>query len=84
MLCVMDFDKLDADITERFSAVEYYAEQNGGTIVYLTPAQLPTISDNIYNIDAKTMKTMLRADFGLVELENGVIVGKYNYRDIPY
>ena len=30
------------------------------------------------------MKTMLRADFGLVELENGVIVGKYNYRDIPY
>jgi hypothetical protein len=35
-------------------------------------------------MDTKTMKTVLRADFGLVELENGVVVEKFNYRDIPY
>ena len=36
------------------------------------------------NMDAKTMKTMLRADYGLVVLDNGVIAEKYNYRDIIY
>ncbi len=83
MLCMMNTEGLNKDIEERFSAVEQYVAQNGGTIIYLTPERL-TASDNTYNIDAKTMKTMLRADFGLVELENGIIVGKYNYRDIPY
>ena len=85
MLCVMDFERVTDKIREKFSSVERYAEQNGGVVIYLTPEHLPAISPvSLYNIDAKTMKTMLRADFGLIELENGVIAGKYNYRDIPY
>jgi hypothetical protein len=85
MLCVMDFERVTDKIKERFSAVERYAEQNGGKVIYLTPEHLPAAAPVLlYNIDAKTMKTMLRADYGLVELENGTIVGKYNYRDIPY
>ena len=85
MLCVMDFERVTDKIKERFSAVERYAEQNGGKVIYLTPEHLPSAAPVLlYNIDAKTMKTMLRADYGLVELENGTIVAKYNYRDIPY
>ena len=85
MLCVMDYERVTDAIKERFLAVERYAEQNGGTVIYLTPEHLvDTKYTNIYNIDAKTMKTMLRADFGLVVLEDGVIVDKFNYRDIPY
>ena len=85
MICVMDFERVTDKIKERFAAVERHAERNGGTVIYLTPEHLPASAPvPLYNIDAKTMKTMLRADYGLVELENGTIVAKYNYRDIPY
>lgn len=85
MLCMRDAVGVDAAVKARFEAVERYAEANGGRVVYLTPEHLSENSpENYYNMDAKTMKTMLRADYGLVELEQGVIVGKYNFRDIPY
>ena len=92
MLCMIDTENLDADTVERFVATAKQADNEGGKIICLTPANVSYraqlnfggVSVPIYNIDAKTMKTMLRADYGLVELENGTIVGKYNYRDIPY
>ena len=73
----------DEAVQERFEAVEQYAENSGGTIIYITPENITDPDSNIYNMDSKTMKTILRADYGLVELENGTIIGKYNYRDIP-
>ena len=76
--------KYDEAVQERFEAVEQYAENSGGTIIYITPENITDPDSNIYNMDSKTMKTILRADYGLVELENGTIIGKYNYRDIPY
>lgn len=71
-------------VRERFEAVEAYVECNGGKLIYITPQSLDAASSAIYNMDSKTMKTILRADYGLVEMENGVITAKYNYRDIPY
>ena len=35
-----------------------------------------------YNIDASTMRTMLRAENGLVTLDDGTITAKKNCRDI--
>lgn len=85
MLCVMDFEHVTDEIRCKFASVEHYAEQNGGSVIYLTPEHLPATSPaSLYNIDGKTMKTMLRADYGLIVLENGVITDKFNYRDIPY
>ena len=84
MLCVIDLACITDDIKNRFDAVERYAANNGGTVIYLTPNHISNTYLPSYNIDGKTMKTMLRANYGLVELENGVIVSKYNYRDIPY
>lgn len=92
MLFVADFDRLDEEIAERMGAVVRHASLED-TVICLTPeplfegqtitfADAPTIK--CYNMDAKTMKTILRADFGLVELHNGVIAEKFNYRDIPY
>ena len=83
---------LDEDVVERFVAVAQQAKREGSTIICLTPENIAYrsrlnfggVSIPIYNMDAKTMKTMLRANYGLVELENGTISAKYNYRDIPY
>lgn len=92
MLCVTDFARLDEEIAERLGAVVRHAAIED-TVICLTPAQLAdgqTItfagasSVKCYNMDAKSLKTMLRADFGLVVLDNGTVVEKFNYRDIPY
>ena len=80
----MKNSEFDDSVRERFCAVEQYVENNGGTLIYITPETSFESIVNYYNMDAKTMKTILRADYGLVELENGTIIGKYNYRDIPY
>ena len=74
----------DDAVRERFEAVQRYVECNGGKVIYITPEAIADTSVDIYNMDSKTMKTILRADYGLVVLENGVIAEKYNYRDIPY
>ena len=74
----------DDAVRERFEAVKSYVESSGGTLIRITPEHISSPDSNIYNMDAKTMKTMLRADYGLVEMENGTIIAKYNYRDIPY
>ena len=85
MLCMTDKEGANDKVKARFAAVEHYAEQSGGRVVYLTPEHLSAdFPANCYNIDAKTLKTILRANYGLVVLDNGVISEKYNYRDIPY
>ncbi len=85
-LLFMAHSEYDEEVRERFEAVERYVEKNGGIPIYITPEHIPANNTlyPIYNMDAKTMKTMLRADYGLVILEKGTIVGKFNYRDIPY
>jgi triosephosphate isomerase len=83
MLFMKDSELEDA-VRERFEAVERYAESRGGRVIYVSPENNSVPNTNLYNMDFKTMKTILRADYGLVELEKGTIVGKYNFRDIPY
>ena len=83
MLFMANFEYNNA-VQECFEAVECHAEQSGGSVIYITPEHITDPTSNIYNMDAKTMKTILRADYVLVELENGTILAKYNYRDIPY
>ena len=80
----MKSSEYNEEVQSRFNAVECYVAKYGGTIIYVTPEHLPTSTFDHYNMDSKTMKTILRADYGLVEMEEGVITAKYNYRDIPY
>ena len=82
----MDSAECDEDVHGAFFLVEQYAKVNGGDVVYITPENTSSILTEYpcYNMDPKTMKTILRADYGLVVLEKGVIAEKYNYRDIPY
>lgn len=90
MLCVTRFDKLPRRCERRMERLAAKAEAEGAEVVCLTPEPL----DGHYvhrfggrevaccNIDASTMKTMLRANNGLVVLDDGVITAKMNCRDI--
>jgi triosephosphate isomerase len=72
---------IDAAVAAKFRAVESYAAENGGEVIYATSAQP---HHTWHTIDAKTAKTLLRAKYGLVVLDHGTIIHKCNYRDISF
>ncbi len=90
MLCVTRFDRLPRRCARRMEALVARAEAEGAEVICLTPDPLHGIrrhafgerSVRCYNIDASTMKTMLRARNGVVVLDDGTISAKMNCRDI--
>lgn len=90
MLCVTSFDRLSARCAARMAALVARAREEGALAVCLTPDPLYEVTEHdfgtgpvaCYNIDASTMKTMLRARNGLVVLDDGTISSKKNCRDI--
>ena len=91
MLCVTDSEGLDAPCERRFRGVVERAAAEGALAVCLTPERLRGVTYRsfagsaavrCYNIDATTLKTMLRAFNGMVVLDDGTIVEKRNCRDI--
>jgi len=91
MLCVTDSEGLDAACERRFGRVIGRAAAEGALAVCLTPERLHGVTYRsfagsaavrCYNIDATTLKTMLRAFNGMVVLDDGVIARKSNCRDI--
>lgn len=91
MLCISDIDKVGKNCEKRLRSVVERATEEQASIICLTPKPItrPTYhsfagSEQIrcYNIDSKTLKTMLRANTGLVTLTDGTITHKANCRDI--
>jgi triosephosphate isomerase len=91
MLCVSRMNDVGERCEERLRHVVEHAAESSAAVVLLTPEPItrPTYRSfdggepvRCYNIDAKTMKTMLRADVGLVRLTDGTITDKRNCRDI--
>ncbi len=93
MLCVTRFDRLPRRCERRMERLAAAARAEGSEVVCLTPEPL---GESGYfhdfgaqrvpccNIDASTMKTLLRANNGLVVLDDGTITDKMNCRDIPF
>lgn len=91
LVCVTTFDRVGRKCSERLRLLIGRAEEEQAQVVCITPQALQPgqtcsfgggIEVPCYNIDASTMKTMLRAMTGVVVLEDGVIVDKRNCRDI--
>lgn len=91
MMCAVKLDKVAPRCAERFAVVAERAAGENALAVCLTSTPVKageTVSFGggdpvaVYNVDATTMITMLRATTGLVVLDNGVITDKKNCRDI--
>jgi uncharacterized membrane protein YphA (DoxX/SURF4 family) len=91
MLCAVKLDLVKPGYAARFEKVIRRAYEQGAKVVLLTATPLgerksvtfgtaPPV--DVYNVDATTMITMLRASVGMVVLDDGVIVDKRNCRDI--
>ena len=89
MICMTDPESAPTACSNRLNNLVQQAIMQGHFVVLLTPdplyeqvnASMGGLMVPCFNIDASTMKTMLRAHDGVVVLEDGVIVAKYNCRD---
>ena len=93
LLCITEFDAVTLSCAERMKGVVVKAEKEGSQVVILTPDVLNGVTYynfidsplvRCYNIDGRVMKNLLRAENGLVVLENGIIREKYNCRSIDF
>ena len=90
LLCVTSFEEIEPACEERLARVCARAEEEGALAICLTPQPLNQVTYHdfggggvrCYNIDASTLKTMLRATNGLVVLDDGTITDKRNCQDI--
>ncbi|MFR9602447.1 MAG: BT_3928 family protein [Rikenellaceae bacterium] len=89
LLTMADSKYLKDRVLGRVARAINRVEANGGRVIVLTPEAIagPTIDIEgheveCYNIDPTTMKTMIRANVGIVVLEDGVIVDKRSWRDM--
>ena len=91
MLCAVKLDLVKPRCAARFEDIVRRAYEHDAKVVLLTATPLAAEQKarfgdappvRVYNVDATTMITMLRASVGMVVLEDGVIVDKKNCRDI--
>ena len=90
MVCASDFDDIKSSCARHLENAVKQAFGRGYTVICLTAESLEVHPELVlggdhvpcFNMDATTLKTMLRAKVGVVVLKNGVIAGKENCRDM--
>lgn len=77
---------------KKMGNIARFAKEKGIRTICLTTSSLSQeqllhrkagISIPCYNIDATTLKTLIRAHYGLIILEKGIIISKKNIRQAP-
>ncbi len=90
MICASDFDDIRPRCAGYLESAVRRAAERGYRVICLTAESLERHPELVlgdehvpcYNMDATTLKTMLRAKVGTVVLRAGVIVSKENCRDM--
>lgn len=86
LFCITDLNAIPERCRLKLGDLADRAAMLGQSTVVLTPdplyeqssVRMGSVLVPCFNIDASTMKTMLRARNGVVVLDNGTITGKYN------
>ncbi|MFI3304313.1 MAG: BT_3928 family protein [Rikenellaceae bacterium] len=86
ILFVDSFNRVDEKCRDNFRRLIKSAEERGERVIFVTPRFInPSgkyMGVECYNIDPTTMKTALRASYGVMSLCDGIIIDKRNCRDI--
>lgn len=92
VITVTDPALLSGVCSGRLAKVAEYAQANDYPVIAVTSALLAPddrlklsggVSVPLYNIDALTLKTMIRTRAGLVVFKEGVILGKWTCHNLP-
>jgi uncharacterized membrane protein YphA (DoxX/SURF4 family) len=90
MLIAYDLNKSNIDAQQKINELSGYCMANGHDFICLTAsgntnefkANTEAYYD-FYNMDEITLKTIIRANPGLVLIKEGTILGKLHFNDIP-
>ncbi len=86
------FEKSNTKGLVRANDLALYSVQAGMNCMFLTSSSIGKAEEiafnqglyfKIYNMDETTLKTIVRSNPGLIILKEGVIIGKYSWRDFP-
>ena len=92
ILVSKDLDETDWSAEERIKALSHYAQDQGMHFIGLTASVLDRAQEiaadkqlpiEFFNTDEITLKTMVRANPGLILLKKGTILDKWHFNDIP-
>ena len=92
ILVSTDLDQADWSATERIKQLCEYARDHGMHFIGLTASVLDRAEEiaaernlpvEFFNCDEITLKTMVRANPGLILLKKGTIMDKWHFNDIP-
>ncbi len=91
LLVSYDLSKSNIDAQQKINELATYCEINGHNFLCLTAStqEIDLFIENteapyqFCNTDEITLKTIIRANPGLVLLKDGIILGKLHYNDIP-
>lgn len=92
LLAVYDVNIASTSDSKRINELADYCTKNNYKFLCLTSSGDTDIKNWVAKVNAKyefcttdaiTLKTMIRANPGLVLLKHGTILGKWNHRDIP-
>lgn len=89
LLCVARLDRLSLRCQHKIDDFLSVAEAAGDRVVYLTAEDIAGDAELVAghvarccNIDAMVLRSMLRAEAGVVTIDDGVIVDKRSWRDM--
>ncbi|MCF8374503.1 MAG: DoxX family protein [Bacteroidales bacterium] len=91
LLVSYDLRKSNIDAQQKINELAMYCESKGHNFICLTSttSEIDQFVENteapyqFCSTDEITLKTMIRANPGLILLKNGVVMGKLNHNDIP-
>ncbi len=93
LLVAYNLEKSYENTTARINQLAKWSERHGIRFICLTASPIANINNFIertgatfdfYHADEITLKTIIRSNPGLVLLNNGTILGKWHYRNIPH
>lgn len=91
MICAENLSDVTPHVVERLQKAAQNAVDKGYSVICLTatPESVTgslSLGENTiacYNMDATSLKTMIRAKVGIVVLHDGMVIEKCNWRDLP-
>ncbi len=93
MVIMHKIEKANEDGLEMLKDLKEYADKKDWEIIALTSSNIDVIEETkrkydayfqFYQTDDITLKTIVRANPGIVKLEKGVVMDKWNFRDFKF
>ncbi len=87
-----DFTSCDIEMLSEIAVFGNKSENANVSFIFVTPALKTEINSYskrtnavfpVLNADDVTLKTMVRANPGLILFKNGIVLNKWNWRDVP-